>query len=113
MFSKKARQKRRVNRAMSQLNNMMSGIVISWAERTGDRLEARITEMRDEYGDTAPAAIAGPAHTALWTYNKATEAIDDGQFGAAKMGLEAVDLWLNGGKMIVPGTEAALSAGTA
>jgi len=109
MFGKAARNERKAKRLMGQMDDMLSGIVIQWAEQTGDRLEAKITEMRKEYGETAPAEIAGPAHMALWTYNKSTEALDDGQHGAAKMGFEAIDVWLGGGEMIVPGTEPAPS----
>ena len=105
MFGKAARQERKVKQMLAQMNNMKAGIVIPWADKTGDRLEAKITEMRNEYGEEAPADIAGPAHQAMWTYNKSTEAIDQGLFDAAVAGLEAVDAWLDGGEMIVPGAD--------
>ncbi len=105
MFGKAARQERKAKKVLAQMDNMMGGIVIQWADRTGDRLEAKLTEMRNQYGEEAPADVAGPAQLAMWTYNKSTEAVDQGLYGAAKVGLEAVDVWLDGGEMVVPGVD--------
>lgn len=105
MFGKAARQKRKIKQVMGQMDNMMSGLVVSWAEHTGDKLEIRLTELRNDYGDTGPADIVGPAQLAMWTYNKSTVAIDDGKYAAAELGLKAVDAWLDGGEMIVPGSD--------
>ncbi len=103
MFGKAERQERKAKKMLAQMDNMMGGIVIQWADRTGDRLEAELTEMRNQYGEEAPASVAGPAQLAMWTYNKSTEAVDQGLYDAAKTGLEAVDVWLDGGEMVVPG----------
>ena len=81
------------------LGNKTSGIC------TGDRLDAKLGELKDEYGETAPGEIAEPAHKALWTYNITVEAYEEGQYGAAEEGWMAVNQWLDGGEMVVPGVD--------
>ena len=83
MFGKKAQQRRAIN-------------------KTGDRLHAKLGELKDEYGETAPAEIAEPTHKALRTYNTTVEAYENGQYRAAEAGRMAVNAWLDGGEMIIP-----------